>query len=140
MPEFARHYLGYLLARCSYEVSAAFHAKLKDAGVSVLTWRTLSSIRDRPDTVNELAKKVLVTQSTLSKALDRMERDNLIKRERDPDFLSKTNITITDDGIQLIDQLTDIANQFEGDSIKLLSEAELQELKLLLRKLIGDVD
>jgi DNA-binding MarR family transcriptional regulator len=136
MPEFTNNYLGYLLARCSYEVSAQFHQQLKEDGVPVITWRVLSSIRDQADTVNQLAKKVLVNQSTLSKALDRMERDKLIRRQRDPEFRSKINIQITNQGMEMIDRLINIANQHEEQTFNRLSESDMQDLRGLLKKLI----
>jgi DNA-binding MarR family transcriptional regulator len=136
MPEFTNNYLGYLLARCSYEVSAQFHQKLKEEGVPVITWRVLSSIRDQADTVNQLAKKVLVNQSTLSKALDRMERDKLIRRQRDAEFRSKINIQITNQGMKMIDRLINIANQHEEQTFNRLSESDMQDLRGLLKKLI----
>ena len=138
MPEFTDNYLGYLLARCSYEVSAPFHAKLKEEGVTVLTWRVLSSVRNTSDTVNELAAKVLVNQSTLSKALDRMERDNLIERERDPEYRSKIKIRITSQGKNLIDRLIEIANDHGDQSLDHMTNADLQQLRLLLSKLIKE--
>lgn len=136
MPDFTNNYLGYLLARCSYEVSAKFHQKLKEEGVPVISWRVLSSIRHEADTVNELARKVLVNQSTLSKALDRMERDKLIRRQRDPEFRSRINIQITNQGIKMIDRLIDIANQHEQQTLNRLSESDMQNLRALLKKLI----
>lgn len=136
MPEFADNYLGYLLARCSYDVSAPFHAKLKQEGVTVLTWRVLSSIRNSSDTVNELATKVLVNQSTLSKALDRMERDQLIEREPDPEYRSKIKIKITSLGKDLIDRLIEIANSYGDESLDHMSAGDLQQLRDLLTKLI----
>lgn len=136
MPEFVNNYLGYLLARCSYEVSAKFHQQLKEEGVPVLTWRVLSSIRQNADSVNKLAKKVLVNQSTLSKALDRMERDGLLSRQRDPEFRSKINVAITAAGKELIDSLIDIANQHEQQTFERLSKSDMQELRRLLRKLV----
>lgn len=136
MPEFAENYLGYLLARCSYEVSAEFHQQLKSQGVAVLTWRVLSSIRHKPETVNELAAKVLVNQSTLSKALDRMERDHLIRRQRDPDFRSRILVEITANGIALVDDLIELANDHETDIVDHLSKDEMTTLRELLSKLI----
>ena len=136
MPEFANNYLGYLLARCSYEVSAKFHQKLKDEGVSVITWRVLSSIREHADTVNQLADKVLVNQSTLSKALDRMERDQLIKRKQDPNYRSKTNIEITTKGKKLIDRLITIANDHEDSSFEHMTDQDVKDLRRLLKQLV----
>ena len=134
--EFANNYLGYLLARCSYEVSAEFHQKLKEEGVKVITWRVLASIRNQSDTVNQLARKVLVNQSTLSKALDRMERDGLIDRARDPEFRSRILVSITGKGRKLIDRLIAIANDYEQDTFSNLSKTELKDLRRLLKKLV----
>ena len=137
MPEFSNNYLGYLLARCSYEVSAEFHQKLKQEGVSVLTWRVLASVQQQPDTVNHLAKKVLVNQSTLSKALDRMERDELISRNRDPEFKSRTHIAISEAGNKLIDRLIRIANEHEDHAFSNMSQTELKQLRGLLQKILA---
>lgn len=137
MPEFADNYLGYLLARGSYEVSAQFHQRLREEGVSVITWRVLASIQNQSNTVNELARKVLVNQSTLSKALDRMERDRLIRRQRVPEFRSKINVQITASGKELIDRLIIIANQHEDHSFSNMNEGELAELHRLLKKLVN---
>jgi DNA-binding MarR family transcriptional regulator len=136
MPDSTENYLGYLLARCSYEVSARFHQKLKSEGVHVITWRVLASIRNQPYTVNEIARRVLVNQSTLSKALDRMELDELIERQPLPDFRSKINVTITDKGETLINRLINMANEYEDRSFEHMSETEIQQLRFLLRRLI----
>jgi len=136
MPEFAENYLGYLLARCSYEISAGFHQKLKEEGIPVLTWRILTCVRYKSGTVNELAAKVLVNQSTLSKALDRLERDKLITRQRDPDFRSRTNVEITATGKDLVDHMIDLANEYEEHSIAHMSETDMSSLRSLLSKLL----
>ena len=136
MTDSEENYLGYLLARCSYEVSARFHQKLKSEGVHVITWRVLASIRKQPYTVNEIARLVLVNQSTLSKALDRMELDKLIERQPLPDFRSKINVVITEKGETLINRLINMANEYEDRSFKHMSEAEMQQLRFLLRRLI----
>ena len=136
MPNFSDNYLGYLLARCSYEVSAQFHQKLKSEGVHVITWRVLASIRRQSRTVNDLAERVLVNQSTLSKALDRMENDDLIERQPVPEFRSKIAISITEKGQALIDRLIDIANDYESISFRQMSNDDKQKLKKLLNQLI----
>ena len=138
MANFSDNYIGYLLARCSYEVSAQFHHKLKSEGVHVITWRVLASIRRQARTVNDLAERVLVNQSTLSKALDRMERDDLIERQPVPEFRSKVEISITEKGQELIDRLIDLANDYENLSLRQMSNDDMRQLKKLLHRLIDD--
>ena len=136
MADFSDNYLGYLLARCSYEVSAQFHQKLKSEGVHVITWRVLASTRRQSRTVNDLAERVLVNQSTLSKALDRMENDDLIERQPVPEFRSKVAVSITEKGQELIDRLIDLANDYESISFRQMSNDDKKKLKQLLTQLI----
>ena len=136
MAEFSENYLGYLLARCSYEVSVRFHHQLKSEGVHVITWRVLASILKQPHTVSDLSLKVLMKQSNLVKALDRMERDNLIERQAMPESPSKVNVVITKKGEKLIHRLINMANEYEDSSFKHMNEAEMQQLRFLLRRLI----
>ena len=136
MANFSENYLGYLLARSSYEVSALFHHKLKSEGVHVITWRVLASIRRQSRTVNDLAKRVLVNQSTLSKALERMERDELIERQPVPNFRSKINVSITEKGEKLIGRLINMANDYENRSFQHMSDEDMLQLKHLLHRLI----
>ena len=136
MAEFSENYLGYLLARCSYEVSARFHQRLKSEGVHVITWRVLASVRKQSHSVNELARRVLVNKSLLGKALDRMESDKLVERQPIPEYPSKINVVITDKGEKLIQRLINMANEYEDRSFKHMSETQMQQLRFLLQSLI----
>ena len=136
MSEFSESYLGYLLARCSYEVSARFHHKLKSEGVHVITWRVLASILKQPCTIKELSLKVLLNQATLIKALNRMEGEELIEQQPIPESRSKVNIVITDKGEKLIHRLINMANEYEDSSFNHMNETEIQQLRFLLQRLI----
>ena len=136
MSEFSKNYLGYLLARCSYEVSAQFHHKLKSEGVHVITWRVLASILKQPLSVSELTHRVLVNKSNLDKALDRMVSDQLVERQPMPNYPRKVNVVITDKGEKLIQRLINMANEYEDSSFKHMSETEMQQLRFLLQRLI----
>ena len=137
MPHFTENYLGYLLAKCSHTVSASFHQCLKEHGVSVNTWRILASINDKPATVNELVEMVLTSQPTLSKTLDRLERDKLITRKRDNEHRRKVYIHITENGKTIIEKLIPLANKYEQERFKHMKPEDKQKLKQLLQELIS---
>jgi DNA-binding MarR family transcriptional regulator len=136
MPQFFENYLGYLLARAELEANKPFHDHLKTKGISLMTWRVLASIRNEPTSVNELAKRVLVNQSTLSKALDRFERDELLSRARDSKQHRRINVSITTKGKELIDNLIPIAREHEERAFQYMSAEEKLNLKTMLQKLI----
>ena len=137
MPHFTENYLGYLLAKCSHTVSNSFHQSLKEHGVSINTWRILASVNDKPATVNELVKMVLVSQPTLSKTLDRLERDKLIIRKRDEQHRRKVYIHIAEKGVEVIEKLIPLANKYEQERFKHMKPEDKQKLKQLLQELIS---
>ncbi len=81
-PRFVDDYLLSLLARASFVVSSEFHGRLRARGVSVPVWRVLAMLSGGPETVTALAEACLLQQPTMTKVLDRMERDGLVKRQR----------------------------------------------------------
>ena len=82
---FVDDYLLYLLARASHALSAEFHGTLRKAGVSVPVWRVLATLSGSPgETVTGLAEACLLQQPTMTKLLDRMVRDGMVKRILEP--------------------------------------------------------
>lgn len=136
MPQFVGSYLGYLLAQAGLKVNEEFHQYIKSQGVAVLTWRILASIQHEPTSVNELAKRVLVNQSTLSKALDRLERDELVVRTRDATQHRRVNVSIAPKGQEIVDGLIPIAKEYEERAFEHMPTGERKKLKLVLQQLI----
>ena len=78
-------YFLYLLARASHLMSASFHDQLRRRGVQIPVWRVLASLVGSPhgETVTGLAEVCLLRQPTMTKLLDRMVRDGLVRRDAD---------------------------------------------------------
>jgi len=129
-------YLAYLLARASNSVSAEFHEALRRAGIPVSTWRIMASISDKPRTVSELADIVLMQQPTLSKALDRLEGQGLVVRERREGSRRKVHVTPTEKGRALAARLRPKAMAHEQEVLEGMSEEEAAQIKAGLRRLI----
>jgi DNA-binding MarR family transcriptional regulator len=51
--------------------------------------------------LNELNKQILLTQPSLSRLIDRMAADGLVRRERDADDRRGTVVALTDHGLQV---------------------------------------
>ena len=139
MPQFVGSYLGYLLAQAGLKVNEEFHQYIKSQGVALLTWRILASIHNEPTSVNELAKRVLVNQSTLSKALDRLEKDDLVSRNRDATQYRRVNVSITPKGTEIV-KLIPIANEYEERAFEHMPAGERKKLKVVLQQLIDHHD
>ncbi len=134
---FVPDYLAYLLAHASFLFSGQFHARLRKKGVPVPTWRVLATLSDGDGmTVGELARIALANQPTMTKTIDRLERDGLVERRRDDTDRRKTLVFIAPKGWNLVKNLLVDAKAHEGQALADYSEREVETLKRVLRTLI----
>ena len=130
-PRFVEDYLLYLLARASHAASSAFHARLKERGVAVPVWRVVATLHGAEDgeTVGALAEACLMQQPTMTKLLDRMVEDGLVRRRREG---RQTRILLTRAGERLAADLIPDAQKHEA--VLLARHADsAPALKALLR-------
>lgn len=130
-------YLLYLLARASSVASSQFHAALARQGISVPTWRVLAVLSDGPATVGQLAEAVLLKQATLSKALDRLERDGLVRRQRRGADRRQVTVALTDAGAGLARDLIPQAMAHQQALLAPYDEGETQALIGVLKDFIA---
>jgi DNA-binding MarR family transcriptional regulator len=134
---FVDDYLSYLLARASLLVSSQFHRRVEENGLTVPVWRVLATLSgDDGLSVSRLAEIVLEKQPTLTKIIDRMEAEGLVKRREDDDDRRQTRICITARGRRMVTPLLRQAKRHERDVLEDYSSDDAQRLKTMLRGLI----
>jgi 3-hydroxy-9,10-secoandrosta-1,3,5(10)-triene-9,17-dione monooxygenase reductase component len=135
---FASTYLAYLLARASFNVSNEFHAMLKTWHMSVPEWRVLACLTDVEGlSVGELAAMALMKQPRLTKALDRMERDGLLKRRSAASDRRRVTLHLTAKGRARVAPVLLAAKTHEADLLAQFTGAERATIKHALDLLIG---
>lgn len=109
------------------------------AGFDVLTALRRSGSPYRL-TAGELAKAGLISSAGVTLRIDRLEKDGLIVRERDPQDRRVVYCRLTEKGLHLIDEL--FAEHLDNERAMLagLTEAECDQLAALLRKLELSLD
>lgn len=84
----------------------------------------------------ELADACLMDVTTMSRTLDRMEKDGLLKRENNPASRRSWNVSLTDYGAQKADEVIRIFNRI--DNVIYIyngfSEEEVQTLSVMADK------
>ncbi len=133
---FIDDYLLYLLARASALASSQFHAELAERGVSVPTWRVLAVLADGPATVGRLARAVMLKQATLSKAIDRMERDGLVTRERTGRDRREVTVSLTDAGSEMVGALIPAAAEHQEKLLTPYDAKQRDALMTVLRDFV----
>lgn len=134
---FVEDYLLYLLARASHQASSEFHAVTKQHGVSLAEWRVLSYLSDGPSSIGQLAAVTLLQQPTLTKVVDRMQRDGLVDRRPEPTDGRRTRVSVTERGRALVADLIPLARRHEELVLDGYSPAEAEALKATLKILIA---
>src|SRR5690242_12479692 len=130
--------LGGLLARASHLLSAGFSQHIKGHGVSATAWRVLGALVERDGlTMTELADLVLFKQPTLTKAIDRMERDQLVQRRTPVEDRRRTLVYLTERGRRAAAPLVQRARQHDAAVARAIGDAAYQDLKSALSALIG---
>jgi DNA-binding MarR family transcriptional regulator len=134
---FVDGYLAYLLARSSSLISSEFNAELATRQVPVMHWRVLVTLLDGAMHVTDLAQIVLEKQPTMSKIIDRMEKLGLVQRQPGIADRRSTLVSITDEGIEVVTPLVQVAKRHERDVLAPLGDKNAKVLVEVLKKLIA---
>ncbi len=136
-PGFLDDYLPYLLARAAGHISERLHDHLDRTGLAVPVWRTLAALSDQDgkDTVNGLSETCMTLQPTMSKLLQRMEADGLLRREPARRDRRVVLVSLTPGGRKLAEGLCAAARQFEQEALADLPPEQLAVVKAVAQEL-----
>lgn len=83
--------------------------------VTVQQCYTLEALMNSPKTMNELAAEVALHQSTLTRVVEKLERQNLVQRKRRANNLRSVEVRITETGKQTYLFLDKASSQMISD-------------------------
>ncbi|WP_262027977.1 MarR family winged helix-turn-helix transcriptional regulator [Microvirga sp. Mcv34] len=129
------------LIRAQREVVGRIEADMKGAGFPPLTWYdVLLHLKRRPDgraSPREIEDAVLFEQYNLSRLLDRLETDGLVRRIPFPGDRRRQLVEITEEGRALQRRMWGVYGPAISRSVGgKLSEGEAEQLAALLLKLM----
>ena len=130
----------YLMNRIMGRYNASLREEMAGLGLSTPKMRALAvlSVIEGP-LIGELAVYAIVEQSTLSRALDQLVTDGLVRREADANDSRATRVYITDSGRAVFETLwphmaATYARMFRG-----ISDAERTALVGTLQKMLINI-
>lgn len=129
--------LADLLARANHLLAERLYQQVRWQGISATEWRVLAALSAHDGiAMNELADLVLFKQPTLTKAIDRMERAELVERRTPATDRRRTLVHLTERGRRAAAPLLQRAQRHAAAIDRLLGEAKSRELKGALAALI----
>ena len=109
---------------------------LEDAGLPPLAWYdVLAALRDAPERSLrqvELAERVLLSNSGLSRLVDRIETKGLVERKSCPSDRRSFFVTLTDEGAEMLDRMWPVyARGIGEDFLPALGSNECEVRRML---------
>jgi DNA-binding MarR family transcriptional regulator len=126
----------YLLTRAGSRMGNAFAKALKPFGLNLSEWRVCASLLYVPrQTLSELSLHATPDISALSRIIDRLENEDLVKREKSATDGRSIRIALTQQGEELALRIVPVARQHESVVLAGFAASDVQALRSMLLKL-----
>jgi len=108
-----------------------------------LTWqqynilRILKGMHPKPASIKELTRRMIDKMSNASRLVDKLERKGWAERRPAPEDRRRVRVTLTPEGFQVLERVTEELEQAIRQSMQNLSREEAETLNTLLDKLRG---
>jgi homoprotocatechuate degradation regulator HpaR len=134
---FVHRNLPRLLLQARESVMTHTRPSLREHGLSDQQWRVLRVLGEHGTVeTGRVAREAYILGPSLTGVLARMERDGLIRRERDSTDQRRTVVTATTKGMKLVDKLSHTVEAHYDWMEKSLGKQKLAQLYSLLDQVI----
>ena len=135
---FARRNLPRLLLQARESLMAHYRPGLREHGLSDQQWRVLRVLGEHGTVeTGRVAREASILGPSLTGVLARMERDGLVRRERDPADQRRTVVEATAKGLKMVERLSHKVEAHYRWLEQSLGKQKLAQLYELLDELIA---
>lgn len=129
---------GYLANHMARLFERGLAGRIRPLGLTTGTFPALLELWENDGlTQKQLVERLDIEQATMANTLSRMERDGLIKRERDPEDGRVQRIKLTERARALRDPAIEAAAAENEDALSGLSAEESAQFLHLMQKIIA---
>lgn len=131
--------IGFLTNVEAKKLSDAFNNRLLKRGITRVQWITMYYLNKYESlTQIELCEKLNVKPSSVVRLIDRMERDELIKRLKNPDDRRSYNITLSEKGNMFWNEVESEGEDMSKLFMKGINKDDLEVFKMVLLKMVDN--
>lgn len=117
------------------ELTEAINEVLKKEGLTIQQFNVLRILRGRkgkPARLSDVSSLMIHSNSNTTRVIDKLIEKKLVNREQSTTDRRKIDITITDDGLNLLKQLDQPIKDREASLVSQLNQKDLEQLLQLL--------
>ncbi|KWF32688.1 MarR family transcriptional regulator [Burkholderia diffusa] len=131
----------YLVTRAGARMGNAFSNALKPYGLSLSEWRVCASLGYKPgQTLSELVMHASVDMSALSRIVDRLVQQGLVRRAKSERDGRAVSLSLTPKGAALAREIAPLAKHYEKVALTRFTEQEVEVLRRLLIQLYDNAE
>lgn len=128
------------IVRMEYFITRRVLQDLSRYGINVGEFDVLAALRRRGEpfqlSPNQMQEMVLISSGALTNRINRLESAGLVKRTPDQDDRRGVNVTLTEKGLQVINDAVGHHLAAEAELLEPLDADERQTLAALMKKLL----
>jgi len=117
--------------------------EFKSAGLSITVdqWLTLNCLNENPQiTQKELAETVFKDSASITRIIELLVKAKCIKRNINTDDRRKSNLTITDLGLQTIEAASVVVEKYRNQALKGIGIAKEDHVKMVMKTIIKNCE
>ena len=128
--------LSFLIEVLNRDRTISLAMILRELGISYHEHQFLFYLYHEENTIQEeFARLFRKNESTITRALKKLEEKNLIKREPDENNRRKNIVSLTEKGIQYVEQVQKADQDWEEETLSIFSSKGKRKLKKTLKKI-----
>lgn len=135
--------IGYIIETTEQALKRGLRRRFRKAGfpVTPYQWVILYRLWDQDGlTQTELADITLRHKPTVTRIIDVLSRQNLVRREAHPDDRRSFKVYLTHEGRELRNILPEIASEYLQDFTEGIPQSDLERTKQVLRKIRNNAE
>lgn len=132
-------FLPYLINKAATLLNLRLQKVLDPLGLTLTHWRVLAFLTNQDGlTIGALAEATMTEQSTLSRALRALEDNGYVHRRASEADSRAVNVYLDPAGRRAFDRILAQALQVESDCLHGVSAAEVERMRAVLLRIIGN--
>jgi len=131
----------YTLDKCFRTYNQFSQRNVRKAGydITIDQWLILKSVAENPDiTQNDISKIVFKDSASITRIIQLLVNAGYLKREIHAADRRRVNLTLTESGKKITIDVNEIAKQNRAAALKDVDQQSIEEMKVLLQKIIGN--
>ncbi|MFR1707706.1 MAG: MarR family winged helix-turn-helix transcriptional regulator [Clostridium sp.] len=132
--------IAFITNKSAKRLADEFNRRLQEHGSTRVQWIALFYIGKALEiSQKELSDYMDVKESSMVRLIDRMEKEELVERRKDPEDRRITKIILTDKGKFLREELMPIGEEFQDDVLKGISKEDMGIFKEVLQRMTDNI-